>query len=275
MSFVIWALAVAHELRERWAQLRTVVVIGLLVILVAAVGILGWKNARLERAGFALALRAYNDSARADQSRKVALSAKDSIRILGDSLSAVTRLAVQETLAKTDLDRALKVSRTAVVNLEARINALVATINTTATERPDGTRDAQINYRDAPYTVTGSASIGPPPGLAARIQLHVDTDPFTLGVNIGCQAPNRDGVRPVRVTVLTSADVSVKIGSASQDPGVCNSEKSGAKRHPRFQPQLVGGAGITLPEREPRVFVGLALVHCDLGAKWGIVPVCR
>src|SRR4051812_36646035 len=83
-----------------------------------------WQRMKYERlleAHHALALRAANDSAALDTTRRVALSRRDSIAILGDSLQAVTRLTVQTAGERDRLDAALHQVRVANAELVATV----------------------------------------------------------------------------------------------------------------------------------------------------------
>lgn len=204
-------------------------------------------NTALERNG-ELALRSYNQAAALDTTRRVALSAKDSARILGDSLHAVTRLALQEKQTRTDLDKALHVERKTTAELSQTVAQLKITTTSTAPVATDGAgeRSGSFHVRQEPWTLDATAFL--PQTGAGRLSatVSIDTAHFTLAHE--CDAPNADGIRPARVVITGPPWLTTTVSRASQDPAICDSPALRKPGHawwqPSFRPEIAFGGGI-------------------------------
>lgn len=196
------------------------------VIVLALIGAFAWQRMKLERLQgqyHALALKAVNDSAALDTTRRLALSRADSLRILGDSLAAVTHLTVQVAQHADALDKALGQIRTSTNKLVATVAALNITGGkSTAPVVTDagGTRTATFAIDSTPYH--GHADVALPAIGAGTIGLHLALDPAPLDVVTGCAKPNAQGIRAASVTVLGPKWLNVGISSSQQSPDVCN-----------------------------------------------------
>src|SRR5437870_5711748 len=133
-----WAFAFVTELN--WQRVWRTIVISAFGVLLLTVGLLYARWKRTEHARVALAFRAYNDSARADHLQGVAMSHADSLRLLGDSLAVVTRLAVQEKLQVSDFDKKLNQERVATVGLQGSVRSLRDLVGTQDRVLGNGTR---------------------------------------------------------------------------------------------------------------------------------------
>lgn len=230
--------------------------IALAAVAIAAVAIaclFGWIG-HLNGANHALALRAYNDSAALDTSRALALSRKDSLRILGDSLGGATRLAVQRTQERDALDEALGQERRATVALRVTIAALeasaVPSIAPVVTDTATGERRAVFHVERDPFTVDAAVRL-PAAGPGILDTLGVRLKPARLGVRIGCEPKNADGIRPARVTATGPTWLSISIDHAEQDDDVCQSVVAQSTSHLRsifrsLAPQFYLGAGLSV-----------------------------
>lgn len=194
----------------------------------------------------ALALRVYNDSAALDTTRRVLLSKRDSIRILGDSLQAVTKLATQRKIDRDRLDQALGQQQAANVALGITIDRLqahqVPTAAPVVVDAATGDRSGQFHVERPAWTA--DASVRLPAAGAGTLDLDVLVQPLHLGLRIGCQDANRDGVRPARVTATSATGVAVRVDSATTDPGVCQLQSAQRTRwYMAFRPTIVAGVG--------------------------------
>lgn len=203
--------------------------IGLLVTFAAAaivVSRLQLHNAR--KAGEANALRADSISAVADTTRKTALRARDSVKLLGDSLAAVERRGVQ--LAGVPRDRFDKATdRTSVAR--GSVTVLNGPIKTVATSSPTSESD---DVRSASFHVDSSRAIGstrfiaqvdvtaPKPPLLATLKLGVTLPPIELEPRIQCGSPDAGGIRPATLAVVAPRGVDVTIGTLAIDVHACN-----------------------------------------------------
>jgi hypothetical protein len=259
----------------------TKVQLGLLGLLVVSIGVAGSYIQSLKGSNAALALRAYNDSAALDQSRALALSRKDSIRILGDSLTGQTKLAVQRKQERDALDKALSQSRISLVALQVTIDKLkAAQVPSVAPVVVDtaGVRHAAFHVEHPPFTVDLGVSL-PAKGAGVMDSLGVVVQPAHLSMRIGCQDPNRDGVRPARVTTTGPKWLSIFIDSAEQDKDVCQVVGAQGTSWLRrlllpFAPELYLGIGASVdpfpilrgqaPTITPALHAGVSLFHVPL-----------
>lgn len=206
-----------------------IVVIGAVVALVWAI-VMTVKLKHAQAAAATNALAASNAIAARDVSRAVAIAARDSVRIFGDSLHAVERLAVQPAKPiKTDaLDRAT--GRTTVVR--GGVTVTPGAIATTVTSTP--TTVLADDVRSAHFHVDSSAAVAGPryiadadvtvprPPAVASLRLGVSLSPIVLAPRIQCGPPDRAGVRPATLLVTGPAGVALEVGATEVDVHACN-----------------------------------------------------
>lgn len=254
-------------------------------VFVLVIGTLAGYIGHLQRTNQALALRAYNDSAALDTTRRLALSRKDSIQILGDSLQGFTQLVVQVRQEKDQLDYALGIERKFRVHLTATIDTLRARlVPSTAPVVTDsqGTRHASFHVEQPTFTAALGVSV-PSIGPAVLDSLLVNPKPARLALRIGCGAANGDGVRPAHVTVTTPTWMTISMTTPEQAPEVCQSVAAQGASWWRsifssFAPELYLGVGASInplpmiqgkpAEIAPALHVGVSLVRVPLKLPW-------
>ena len=143
--------------------------------------------------------------------------------VLGDSLLAVQRRAVQAAQRADKLDAALKMERVARERVEATVVALKASVRseTVFVAKGDSVRSARFDLRQAPYTVHAEVSLPEPPARG-RMDAGVELDTLLLDVRVGCGAAGKEGVRPASVTVVGPAWAQVRLSQVEESPGVCS-----------------------------------------------------
>jgi hypothetical protein len=219
---------------------RGLVIVG--AVMLALLGALWWQHHKvtaLQEDYRTLALKAVNDSAALDTTRRLALSRKDSLAILGDSLAAVTHLSVQVTDKADALDRALKQERTATQKLTAQVKALHTT-STATVETTGDVRRASFAIDSTPYH--GTAAVALPATGTGSLDLRLHVDRAELDVVLGCAAPNAQGIRPASVSVVGPRWLDVGVTSSRQSPEICNAVKPASRRW-YGAPDLVFGFG--------------------------------
>lgn len=269
---------------RRWWEPSSVELAAMAIALLVAM--LSWRTTRNLRAERdALALRAYNDSARADSSRQLADVLKDAKRVLGDSLAGATRLVVQQRQQNDQLDYALGVERTFRVALTARIDTLLAlavpSVAPVAIDSLD-VRHAMFHVEHQTFTATLGVSL-PAAGPAILDSLLVNPAPARLALRIGCEPANGDGVRPARVTVTSPTWMAVSVGAAEQSPEVCQVAAVHRSNWLKgflqaFTPELYLGVGASIDplpmlrgepaKLSPAFHVGVSLVRVPLRLPW-------
>ena len=193
------------------------------------------------RIGFAvavalLAITAVLRSVSAERARRLAALAGDALeaaadttravragdKLLGDSLQAVERRAVQAELRASKLDRALHTQRMASHRLQASVAELSRTVRseTVFVADSEGARRAEFRIRDAPYTVTAAVTLPRPPAPGA-MDVRVALDTLGLEVSVACGAARADGVRPAVARVIGPAWASVSLTKVEQEASVC------------------------------------------------------
>lgn len=259
--------------------------LALFIVLLGAIGMAAGYIGHLQRSNQALALRAYNDSARADSTRRLADVLKDANRILGDSLAGVTRLVVQRTQERDDLDYSLGWERKYRVSLTARFDSLrAAKVPSAAPVATDsqGTRHASFHVEQPTFTAQLGVSL-PAIGAGTLDSLIVNPRPARLALRIGCEPANGDGIRPARVTVTTPTWMSIAIDSAEQADDVCQRVAGQRTSWWRsvlnsFSPQVYVGLGLSAdpfpivrgeaPRITPAIQAGVSLFHAPLRLPW-------
>lgn len=191
-------------------------------ILLVATMILGWRLDRAlgreRRAGFS----ADSLAAALDTSRRVALSRGDSIRILGDSMTAVGRRAFQVVQKNDALDRAQGLDRVALAELRAEVRALSVKIGSAAPVVTDeaGTRSATFVIDSTPYR--GTAAVALPAVGQGTIDLRIRVDTARLGLRLGCGEKGVGGIRSASATLTGPEWLGLALGRVEQAPEVCN-----------------------------------------------------
>lgn len=209
------------------------------VLLLAAV-VMGWRldraNARERRAG----LTADSLAAALDTSRRVALSARDSARILGDSMTAVGRRAFQVQQRNDALDRAQGLDRAAIAELRTAVRDLAIKVGSSApvTTTADGTREATFVIDSTPYR--GTAAVALPAVGPGSIDLRIRIDTARLGLRLGCGARGAGGIRSAEATLTGPPWLGMELGRVEQAPEVCNPTPS----KPNLLRRLLGKCGV-------------------------------
>lgn len=195
---------------------------GFVVILVAAVAIMGWRLNRAQGRERAAGLTADSLAAALDTSRRVALSRQDSIRILGDSMIAVGRRVFQVQQRNDALDRAQGLDRVAIANVEAAVRALAVRIpsSTPVTTNAAGDRQATFVIDSTPYR--GTADVTLPAAGPGSIDLRIRIDTARVGVRLGCGSKSDAGIRSASATLTGPPWLSLGLGRVEQSPEVCN-----------------------------------------------------
>lgn len=231
-------------------------------VLLLSVVILGWRltasHNRERRAG----LSADSLAAALDTSRAVLLSRRDSIRILGDSISAVGRRSFQVTQRNDALDRAQGLDRVAIANLEAAVRALSIKVGSSAPVAVDsqGTRTATFAIDSTPYH--GTAAVSLPAAGAGSIDLRLRIDTARLGVRLGCGDPT-NGIRSASATLTGPPWLGMALGRVEQSPEVCNPTPAKRNLLARLLSKCGVGAGGSL-----------ALVSGSIDARPAIIAGC-
>lgn len=235
------------------------------IVVVALLGAFAWQRVRYERLEDRhreLAMRSVNDAAAADSSRSVALSARDSLRLLGDSIQAVTRLTMQLRQESDALERALgQASRRARVGVRVRVDTLrVSTIAAVSIDSAD-VRRATFRVDSTPWRATADVAL--PARGPGTLALRVALEPAHLSLRSTCGPRNADGVRPASVVVTGPRWLELVVERTEQAPEVCN-PPAPARRRWLGAPAIVAGYGYTATAAgvRPGAFVGI-------GARFG------
>lgn len=205
----------------RAISIRTRAEILLGAVLVFALAWQTHKRHAAERRGAELALIADTLVATRDTTRRLALNAT----VLGDSIHAVQRQAVQVTQRADSLDRALKLERITRTQIVARVETL--TVHTTgavtvANTTDTATRSATFTGRQVPYNYSVSTVVPAPPG-AATLDLHVTLDAIPLELRLGCGKANGDGIKSAEATLTGPTWATLQLGRVEQSPDLCRS----------------------------------------------------
>jgi hypothetical protein len=188
------------------------------------------------------------ENQRAEEKARQAVLAQDSVEaardtsralsiegVLGDSLRAAQRRAMQVEQRADKLDATLKLERVAREQLEASVVALRATVKSDSAvddttgvgERRatgDGVRRAGFDLRQEPYTVHADVSLPKPPARGS-MNVSVELDTLPLDVRVGCGDAGIEGVRPASVTVVGPAWAMVRLSRVEQAPSVCSDSR--------------------------------------------------
>ena len=152
------------------------------------------------------------------------------IAVLGDSLRAAQRRAVQVAQRADKLDAALRLERAARERLEASVVAVRSTVRSDTVyltrgvgvrrASGDSVRRAAFDLRREPYTVHADVSVPEPPAQG-RMDVSVELDALALDVRVSCSPERSEAVRPASVTVVGPAWASIQLGTMEQAPPVC------------------------------------------------------
>jgi hypothetical protein len=198
----------------------------LLVLVRWGAGRLG-ENQRAEaRAAQAVLAQDTLEAAR-DTSRALSIEG-----VLGDSLRAAQRRAIQVEQRADKLDATLRIERIARERLEASVVALRATVKSDSAVDDargvgvrrtigDGARRAAFDLRQEPYTVHADVSLPEPPARGT-MDVSVELDTLALDVRVGCGDAGSEGVRPASVTVVGPAWALMRLSRVEQAPSVCS-----------------------------------------------------
>lgn len=145
------------------------------------------------------------------------------IGVLGDSLRAAQRRAIQVEQRADKLDATLKLERVAREQLEASVLALRTTVrsDTVFVTRGDSARRAAFDVRQAPYKVHADVSIPEPPARGT-MEVSVELDTLALDLRVGCSVPGSEGLRAASVTVVGPAWAVMRLSRVEQAPSVCS-----------------------------------------------------
>jgi hypothetical protein len=176
-----------------------------------------WRLDRAETRAQQAALARDSAEAAADSTRAAAVRVQT---VLGAELAAVQRRAVQQRERADSINRALGLERQARVQVELRVDSLLAVATAAVTaDSADSVRRARFEVREAPYSATADVVLPRPPGVG-QLSLRVGLDPAPIELRIGCGA-SRDGVRPATVTAVGPRWLSLELASVEQDPAAC------------------------------------------------------
>jgi hypothetical protein len=203
-----------------------VVVVVLLVLVRWEVSRWG-ENQRVEAKAKQAVLAQDTVEAARDTSRALPL-----IGVLGDSLRAAQRRALQVGQRADKLDASLKLERVARERLEASVVALRASVKSDSSiddtrgvgvrrSLGDSVRRAIFDLRQAPYTVHADVALPEAPARG-RMEVSVELDTLAFDVRVGCGAAGIEGVRPASVTVVGPAWALMRLSRVEQAPSVCS-----------------------------------------------------
>lgn len=194
-------------------------VVGVVALLVMALGWQSWQLARERSRVRDLVLRADSVEAAADTTRAVSARA---LKVLGDSVQAVERRVVQERQAKDALDRALGRERIARAGVTVELDSLRAVVQAPVTSDPgDSVRSARFVVDEVAVTGTAVATLPRPPA-AGSLDLRLAVRPIPLHLRLGC-GPAVNGMRPATALLAGPTWAALTLDSLSQDPGLCRS----------------------------------------------------
>lgn len=211
-------------------QLLLTLFAGVVVLLTIALVVMGFRLRSARAAGEANALRADSTAAVLDTTRRVLLSERDRVRLLGDSAQALERRVVQlSAVTPDDFDRATR--RTSVVR-----GGIAVTPGRVVTEASGASSVAAGDVREAVFHVDSSSAGAtarfvadvavrvPPPPVAATLRLDVALSPIVLRPRVQCGAPDAGGVRPASIAVIAPAGVTLDVLASEIDVRACNPE---------------------------------------------------
>lgn len=225
-------------------SIATRLILGLVLFLVLVLAFQSWRLRRAYQAAGQLALEADTLRASRDTSRVLQLA-------LVESLHVAQRQAIQTPQRQDALDKALKLQRVALAQLQVQIQALKATASSAQPTREDsstGARTGHFDIRQQPYTVAADVTLPRPPGRG-QLEIQVRVDSAQLELRLGCAKANAQGIRSAQTTVTGPRWLPVRLGRVEQSAEVCQSpalaRSSSASWWRRLEPHLSAGYGLT------------------------------
>jgi hypothetical protein len=230
-----------------------------------------------KRVAFENALARDSVEAANDTTRKAIMSAKDSARILGDSLNAVTRRSIQLELSRDSLDRALHSRSTSRTNVVTRIPGVSGTATSSVAHTDSGRTPehslttspsiahATFNVRRVPFSLFADVKI--PSRGEASMNYDIKIDSISMSIRTTCGDVVR-GVRQASVNVIAPTWANVNIARTEQSRDVCNADRgaSSKKRARRWNVGATFGYGAVFSRDESNAFV----MHRGVGGTLGI-----
>src|ERR1035437_1676624 len=204
------------------------IVVGVVLLVLVRWEVSRWGENQRAEARVAQAVLA-QDTVEAARDTSRALSIEG---VLGDSLRAAQRRAIQVEQRADKLDATLKLERVARERLEGSGVALRTSVKSDSSVDDtrgvgvrraigDGARRAAFDLRQEPYTVHAEVSLPEAPARGT-MDVSVELDTLALDVRIGCGDAGTEGVRPASVTVVGPAWAATRLSRVEQAPGVCS-----------------------------------------------------
>lgn len=201
-------------------------VIAIAVALLLVAGAVAFTRDRILSAERDTGLVADSLAASRDTTRRLELAKS----VLGDSLQAVQRRALQVAQRADSLDVALGLERKAKVSAVLNFEAIRA-LNVTATkvlEDASDTRHASWRFVRSPLfppfdSLVIDAHVPAPPA-PAMIDIAIGFRPVAFAARLSCGAPDpaQHGVRSAEFTLALPTWMNAHIGEVQQDPDICN-----------------------------------------------------
>jgi hypothetical protein len=258
-------------------------------ILAVVIGVLLLVLVRWEVSRLSESQRMEARAAQAVLAQDTAEAARDTSRalhiegVLGDSLRAAQRRAMQVEQRADRLDATLKLERVARERLEASVLALRATVKSDSAVEDtrgvgvrrsmgDSVRRAAFDLRQEPYTVHADVSLPEPPARG-RMDVSVELDTLALEVRVGCGAAGGEGVRPASVTVVGPAWALMRLSRVEQAPSVCSAPPHATERE-RWSAlrRFVERFGVSMGYAAARTPTGTVFAGPGLAAGFRIWP---
>lgn len=212
------------------------VVIGVLSL---AVAFLFVSDQHHRRVAFENALARDSVEAINDTTRAVLMSTKDSAKILGDSLSAVTMRSVQLQMQRDAMDKASHTTSTSRTNVGTHVESVAGSVTSPARtpsidehslETPNDVRHATFNVRRIPFTVRAAVAI--PKAGDASLDYNIALDDASIGVRTTCGDVVR-GVRQASVLFTSPQWLHLNVTSSEQSADVCNAKNNAQTKRAR------------------------------------------
>lgn len=184
-----------------------------IIVMVVALGVMGFRLRRAQLALQDAALRADSTEAANDRQRT----------LLVRGLEVQARRIIQMTLERDSLDRDLRVESRLRVAAQIQVARLLATTTATTEEDTTGTRRASFNVRQEPYTAHADVALPRPP-TPGTLALQVSLDTIGMHARVVCGTAVA-GVRPATLLVDGPPWAAFRLEQLEQDPAVCNAPK--------------------------------------------------
>ena len=234
--------AVEHAAAGPWGALSLPVKIlgAFVIVLLLLLGVAQFRLHRAEAATRVAALHADSLGAALDTSHTIALSRRDSIKILGDSMQVVERRVFQVPQTNDALTKALGLQQKAIAALTAQVKSLAVRVTSTkpvVTDPATGARSATFTIDSVPFhdTLKVSLPVSGPGTLTAALHLS----PASIGLRLGCGAAT-SGIRSASATLTGPTWLSLELGRVEQTPELCNP----TPQRPGFFRRLFDSCGI-------------------------------